>query len=83
MAVASLPAPVPETSSSKAPKASTQPLRCRCGSTAFGAPQPVTLSRDGEKLTATPCDAPGDMTYTCLGCGDTGTLEYLKGRLGG
>ena len=60
-----------------------QPLRCRCGSVAFGAPQIVALIKDGEKVTASPAPAPDDLTYTCLGCGDTGTLGYLKGRLDG
>jgi len=62
---------------------SVAPLACRCGSTVFGVPQTVTFALMGEALVATPAPVPDTVPYTCMGCGETGTLAYLKGRLNG
>ena len=65
----------------EAPEA--QPLRCRCGSTRFMAPQPVSFHQCGGDIVACPEEytQADTMTFICLGCSDTGTMAQLQTRL--
>lgn len=63
------------------PAAPAAPLQCHCGSTTFGAAQAVQFTMDGDTLVPRAYDGPDILTYSCLACGRTGTLDTLKGRL--